>query len=331
MATVDEIQTQNLTHILAFQQEVKTALESVSKAGALPFLSWYDFVTTPAPDLPKISPINLKDYPRITLEDLPQLQQASLGTASTSQIDKTDFMALQAKVMALVDSLGQDMAPEVQDAIIKQGTEREKQLLLDALDLARANTGAVGCRRPNSMTAAAEQEINLNYFWKKSDQSREIIKVMADIAQKNLAMSINAGVAVNQSLAEISIKNLTYLLEAQKLIYDKFKVETEAYVSTFTGQLNALVVELEAQIKSETLQLDAEKTAKVLQANINELLLKKYQVGSNVIIEKGKAQITQAEEANKLKMEALKQIATSYGELMKSLSAQAVSIVTKKT
>jgi hypothetical protein len=318
-------------NIQTLQNSVQASLNDIKSVISVPYLSWFDFSGTTPPTLPAIPKLDITQFPVLTMDDLPQLQRATLGIADTSQIDTTLLDNLKSVVQGIIDSGGQNISPTVQDAVFNMGYERNLQILRDAIDITGARTGSRGYRYPNSMMKAQQDEILLNYMWQREDTNREIIRTMADIAQKNLDMAITAGVSINKAIAEIAIQNLTYLLEAQKLVYEKFRIEQEANLSLFKGQLEAIVAQFDALAKSQQLQIQAETAVADLGVKASELELRKWMETSQIIVEKGKAQIQQMGEANKIKIEAIKDLASTVIGLLQVMNVQGVSVVTKRT
>jgi hypothetical protein len=369
MPSSTDVTQQVNSYILAFQSQVVNAINAVQSAATLPYLSFFDFSNVVPPDLTTISPIDIPftnvrpislDLSReklsiYNLDNLPQLKLATEDMASLDQISTDEFQAFNALVMDFITSVGQNISPAVQDAIFNSGIERARLVYQDALDMAGARTGSKGFRYPNSMTKAFEKEVTYNYTNQLYDVNREIIKTMGDLAQKNIAMAVSAGVETNKALTEIAIKNLTYLLEAQRLVLDKFKVEQEAYTAQFNAQMQAIITSIDAQIKEATFNLEKQKldleaqrvtatiaiefdkldleiarVSKEIIIAVDKLHLEAWKENANILLEKGKAVITEMVQANLLKMEGLKSIAETYSKLMTSLSAQSVSIVTQR-
>jgi hypothetical protein len=365
--------------VQGLQAAAQTALGNLTTAASLPFLSWFDMakITPFAPANPAAialhgAPTNVKPVDtalakpaarlKITLDSLPQMRQATLESAPDFNYNPELFTDLENQVMAILTSGGQDIAPAVQDAVFNQGHERLMQTTRDSLDLTGARTGSKGCRYPNSMTKAQQNEIILTFTWQRSDLSREIVRTMADLAAKNLQAALAAGVSIEQAKADIALKVFTTLLEAQRLVVEKFRAETEAYLAEFEGHIKAITLELEAekldqsieleylagvrdqlrlesaqnvaefegQLKSALARLDADKTNGTFQVEWQNQLLKKWETETVQLIERGKAQIQQSEQANSLRLKAIESLATSFIEIAKAISVQGVSIVTQK-
>lgn len=342
--------------------------------------TWFDFSGMASPELaeigglseflaPVLAPQNLTltaPTARTRMDfttALPQIQKPVLGVSDSAQVDTAAFDVLQGQLDALIQSGGAGISPEVQAAIFATGSERNLQILQDGLDLAGARTGAKGFRYPNSMTKAAEQEVIRNFVNQREDLNREIIKTMGAIAQQVMTEALRAKVSVASALADVSVKNLTYLLEAKRAVLEEFRVSQEANLAEFEGQLKALLATVEIEVENEKLELaqvsalreqlqlegtlnlaafdgelrgklavlDAEKTARSLQVTVQDQVLRQWQTESSQIVEKGKAIIQQAEHANALRLSAVDSVARGYGDLVKNMAAQGVTIVTKKT
>lgn len=298
--------------ILSLQSQAQEVLTQLQDVAGLPYLSWFDFAA--------VLPPALKQPDHITLGDLGAFQKARMGQAASFDFTPELFPAIEAQIMGIVESGGQNIAPAVQDAIFNQGYERLKQTTRDALDLAGARTGAKGFRYPNSMTKVQQTEITLNFAWQRSDLSRQIVREFADLVQKNLQMAVSAGVSIQEATTNLAVRSYTAALEAQRLVVETFKVETDANVAVYSEQLKTALAQLEADVDNAKLDIQ-----------VQEQTLNLFRTNSQNIIEMGRAQIQQSEEANRVKLEAIKGYVTAITALIQNMSASAVSIVTKKT
>lgn len=381
MADAQDLVNQVDSSIAAMQSDARAAMDSLQVAAGLPFLSWFDFsaVTPFTPTAPgalslgTVAALKTIDTTMaapttrtsLSLSDLPQLQRAVLELGDTPVLAYTPDLlnGLKTRVISWVDSGGVNISAGVQQAVFDTARERTLQAAQDALDLAGARTGAKGFRYPNSMTKAAQHEIIVNVYNQREDLNRAIIKEFADMAQKNIQMALSAGVEAERISSEIAIRVATFALETQKMLLDKFRIETEAFTKEYEETLRALLANLDAEKMNYSVYLDylqalraqfdiqqrteisrfegdlklavekltADRTNAELQMEVQKLFYQVWNANMNIITERGKAQITQAEEANRVKLSAIEGLVRAYVELIQNMSAQAVAIVTKKT
>ncbi|WP_243689463.1 hypothetical protein [Geotalea toluenoxydans] len=221
--------------------------------------------------------------------------------------------------MEYIETGGVGIEQAVQDAIFNQGRERDLQTLRDAMDMAGARTGAKGCRYPTSMTKALQREAITTYQNAKADLNREIVRIMADLAQKNVQASIQAGISIEQLHADFAIKFSALHLDNARLIIEKFRTEQDAYVSEFEGTLKGIMANMEVQNVNGNLEL-----------SYQESLRQKWQIEANILLEKGKAQVQQAEQANNVKIAASQNLIAATTGMMQSLSNNAVTVISEK-
>ncbi|WP_243373615.1 hypothetical protein [Geotalea sp. SG265] len=318
--TPQELSADIYAKVKELQNEVQEAMQRMENIASLPYLSWFNFSQTPTFE-PQRAGV-------ISIADLPKLKQALLNIdLSNDSLEKyrshiwqgADLDTLQNKLMEYVQTSGVGIEQAVQDAIFNQGRERDLQAMRDAMDLAGARTGAKGCRYPTSMTKALQREVLTTYQNNKNDLNREIVKTIADLAQKNVQLSIQAGISIEQLHSDFAIKFSALSLDNSRLIIEKFRVEQEAYIAEFEGTLRGILANLEVEKVNGTLEL-----------GYQENLRQKWQIEANILLEKGKAQIQQAEQANVVKIEAAKTVAATAMGTMTSLSSNAVSVIQER-
>jgi hypothetical protein len=314
-----------------WMSSLQTSLTSLQNAAGLPYLSWTDFSELTPPTLNAISAIVKPGFATLTLSDLPVMKQAVQDTASMSQMDTAVFEPLKTAVMDLINSGGQNISPTVQAAIFDTGLERQTLIANRALDLVGARIGGRGARYPNSLMAARSAEIVTNLANQQSDTSREIIRTTASLFTATLQQALQSGVAITSTLAEITLKNLTYLLEAQKMVIDKFRTEQETYIREYEATVQARVNLYSDQVRGKLGELEAEKTDKTVQLGVAGLALDKWYREESIKLDRRKALIQQGEEANRIKIESIRSLAAAFMELVKTMASNAVSVVTQKT
>lgn len=309
------------TKVQSLQSEVQEAMQRMENIASLPYLSWFNFSQTPTFEPQRAGVISISDLPTLKQAILNiDLSNDSLTKYRSHIWQATDLDTLQNKLMEYIESGGVGIEQAVQDAIFNQGRERDLQILRDKMDLAGARTGAKGCRYPNSMTKAEQRVALSEYGYGKEDLNREITKIMADLAQKNVQFAIQAGISVEQLHSDFAIKYSALYLDNAKLIIDKFRTEQEAYVSEFEGTLRGILANLEVEKVNGTLELQ-------YQGNLQE----KWRIESEILLEKGKAQVQQAEQANNVKLSAAANLVGATTGMMQALSSNSVAVVTKKS
>lgn len=363
--------------IISLQDRVSDSLNNLSNVASQPYLSWFDFAATSSftPSAPgnialkSFNPLKVADVtgltppsaPTFNAADLPTLQKALLDALPqfSLSVDTTALKAYSAQCQALVESGGVDISPAVQQAVFDTGYERDLQVLRDELDLTGARTGAKGFRYPNSMTKAAQETVLQKYRFQRFDQSREITKAFADMAQKNIEAGLRLGIQTEQAVVDVAIRIALATLESQRLLIDKYRTEQQAYLEEFEGTIkgimagydvqklsfstyleylqsvreqlsieqSAYTTQFEGDLKSAMAQLDADKSNAELQVRVQNLFLEAYRTMTNTAVEKGKAEIEQAEQANALKLKAIEGLAQSYVGLLQNMSVDAVSLV----
>lgn len=310
------------TKQLDLQGRVQTAMDRMSSIASLPFMSWFDFASTPAFEPQRAG--------TITLANLPSLQKAILNVdLNAGSIDRYkshiwtggDLDALQVKLMQYINTGGVGIEQATQDAIFGQGRERDLQTLRDGMDMSGARTGAKGFRYPTSMTKALMKEALVTWQNAKTDLNREIVKIMADLAQKNVQFAIQHDISIEQLHSDFALKYAALYLDNTRHIIEKFKAEQDSYIAEFDGKLRGIMANLEVQKVNGNLELAFQGA-----------LQKKWELEANISVEKGKAQIQQSEQANTSKIEAGKSMVVATTGMMQSMASNAVSVVssTKK-
>jgi uncharacterized tellurite resistance protein B-like protein len=313
---------------------------------------------------------NAKPYQALDVNALPVLTSATMDTGAAGTfisnfgaLQPSLFTWLQAQIEATVSSGGQNISTEVQDALFNTGYERDLQTYRDALDLTGAKTGAKGSRYPNSMTKVMQAQAQVGYTNQKYDMSREIVKNMANLAQENIKAAISAGVSIDEARVSVFTQTSNALAEIQRLSLEQYKTDLQSNLQVFEGQLRLQLLDLEVQKadrgemreyisaereqiglenrvnisefeaknKLKTLQADVDKLIAELQISGNEQKIRSFAAYVQQLDAVQRIDLSNIQENNKLQVELMRSIASSYGEIMKSMSVQAVAVVTKKT
>lgn len=316
-----DILTPTLSAIENMRSEASDALGRLEDATRVPYLSWFDFAAIEgfAPAEPNKISTTARDIPHLEKVPTPTLDKLTLDRYNQHVWQGTNLNALQTKIMDWIDTGGVGISQEVQDAIFGQGRERNLQALRDRLDLAGVRTGAKGFRYANSMTRVLQNQALQEYDNKQSDLSREIVRTMAELAQKNVQFAFQEDVAIETLHADFAVKYAKVFQDNNTQILERFRVEQDARIAEFEGTVKALQLEVEIQLKNAGLDSDHQ-----------ERLLKTWQSDLTAHIERGKAQIAQAETNSQLRMAAIETLAMVYMDSIKGLTGSAISVTTAK-
>jgi hypothetical protein len=313
---------------------------------------------------------NNNPYEPLQADALPQYQQASMDTTTAAAfiaqfeaLSPTLLAAVETEILQILNSGGQNVGPTISNAIFNTGYERNLQTLNDAMDLAGARAGAKGNRYTNSMLKAAQMQVMTTYQYGQDDLSRKIVEVMANFAQANLRDAINAGVRIDELQVQIFTTSAGVLTRIQELILDEYKTNVLTNYQVFEAALRLQMTDLEVQkadrdemrafigqvrdqiaLTSRVTVTEFEVGSKlqVLQAEVNkfvdDLTIKQNEQAISLFAELVKQLTTQQQLTlneidanNKIQLASIQGAVSGFGELVKSLSAQSVSISTTNT
>ena len=313
---------------------------------------------------------DLNPYIPLTTAALPQFTQPTVDTTTSAAflaqfetLIPTLFTAVETEISQLLTSGGQNVGATIQSAVFNSGYERNLQTLNDTFDLAGARAGAKGQRYVNSMVKALQAQAMTTYQYGLDDMSRKIVETMANFAQANLRDAINAGIEDNRTRVQIFTQTAAILVRLQELALDQFKTQLSLNFDLFQEALKLQMVDLEVQkadreemrawigqlrdqiklasqvtiaefevgSKISVLQAEIQKYTAELQLKENEQAVQLF--GENIkqflgIMQIDLAQIT---EDNRLQVALLENTASTFAELMKSMSAQGVIISTSSS
>jgi hypothetical protein len=312
-----------ISAIQTMRSEAMTAYDKLESIAQLPFLSWFDFSALPGFQPESPGKIELGTA-------LPLLEKASvplLDALGPETLERyrahiwqgVNLDSMQGKIMQWIENGGVGISPELQDAIFDQGRERDLRTLKDEMDMAGARTGARGFRYPNSMTRTLQNQALARYSDKKADLSREIIKVIADLAQKNVQFAMAQDVDIEKLHADFAIRYADLYRNINKDILDRFRVEQEARIVEFEGKLKTLGLDIEIQLKNATLSMEHQQQ-----------LLETWKTQVSILTERGKAQIEQSKQASAVKLSAASKIAEVYSRTIQGLTGSAIKVETSK-
>ena len=377
-----EILDQTVAAINGYQTQVAETIMGISSAANL--MGVFTPTVQPEPSLaapgelavPTLTPMasvdvsltdpNKNPYAPLSKEALPQYAAATYDSALQAQmlgelnaLTPTLFDWLEQAIKDIVESGGQNVSTEVQDAVFYSGRERSKQVLQDALDLAGARVGAKGFRYPNSMLKAAQQELIKSWQNNYEDYSRKVVETMANFAQRNIEMAIGNGVRIDEARVSVFTALTRAKSEIYQLCIDKYKSELSANLQAFDAAVKVLMTDLEVQkmdreemrafISMQREQLELKSRVAVsefegqLKLDVTTAELQKY--GKDLIMQGNDQKIrswaayvqqlteimridlSEVQERNKLRLNAAETTASAYGTIVQSLGTEAVALV----
>lgn len=318
----DVLQT-TLDAIDTMRSEALEATSRLESIAALPFLSWFDFSQLEGfnPEAPNQLEFfeRLPELESVSLRGLENINQAQLDKYKRHIWGATNFNDLQKKLMKWVETGGVGISEDTQTAIFEQGYERSLQVLRDKLDLAGARTGGKGARYANSFTKSLQAQALTEWGYGRDDLNREIVKIISDLAQKNVQFAIQQDVAIETIHSNFAINYSKLFLDIYKMILERFRVEQEARIAEFEGKIKTLDMDVRIKIAQGSLDMDHQQR-----------LLAAWDKEATLLVERGKAQIAQSEQANRVKLSAASNLAEVYINSLNSLNGNATSIEIKK-
>lgn len=319
-----EILDDTIAAIHNMQSEALAAYDKLESIAALPFLSWFDFSALPdfvpeAADKIEIGTASIPILDHVNVPALDSITPDSFERYRAHIWEGTNLDSMQTTLMQWVESGGVGISSETQNAIFQQGRERDLQTLRDEMDLAGARTGARGFRYANSMTRTLQNQAMERYSYKQSDLSREILRTIADLAQKNVQFAVQQDVAIEGLHADFAIKFADMFRNINRDILDRFRIEQETRIAEFEGELKTFGLDIEVRLKNASLSLEHQQ--QLLQTWVQQV---------NILTERGKAQIEQSRQASATKLAAASKIAEVYSRTIQGLTGSAVKIETTK-
>lgn len=305
------------------RSEADEAMSRLESIAGMSYLSWYNFSTGPAFEPQRVNPLSAGDFPSMTKLSIPAGAELTIDMMERykSKVWKSsELEQLEKLMLEYIETGGTGIGLAVQDAIFNRAQERDLQALRDAMYLAGARTGARGFRYPTSMTKALQNEALKRHQDSKADLNREIVRLMADLAQKNTQFAAGETRAIERDYMDFSRAFICVILDIKRGILDKFRVEQNARIAEFEGTLKGLLANLNVQ----------EKNAQ-LEQTFQEQLRAKWDVESRILLDKGKALIAQAEHANGLRLATAAHLAEAYIGLMQNMQANVISLVQQKS
>lgn len=305
------------------RSDVSDAMARLESIVGMSYMSWFNFSSSPAFEPQRVNPLSAADFPTMEKLSIPAGADLTIDMMEgykskvwrSAELEKLETMMLQ-----YIETGGTGISEAVQEAIFNQGRERDLQTLRDAMDLAGARTGARGFRYPTSMTKALQKEALAKHQDNKADLNREIVRLMADLAQKNTQFAAGQTREIERDYMDFSKAFIGVILDIKRGILENFRIGQEARVAEFEGTLKGVLANLTVQEKNAGLEQTYQEQLRV-----------KWQIESASLLEKGKAQIAQAEHANGLRLSATENLAAAYIGLMQNMQANSISLVQKKS
>lgn len=272
--------------------------------------------------------VDLSKIPSLTTADLPTLDKTPLDF-DMAEFDpniykgkayQSDFFdSVQPQLLEMIETGGIGISADVQQAIFDQQKQRDLQAADDALVLARSSHAKRGFPMPTDMMMVAEQQVVQRFQEVKDNRSREITVLIADRAQQNFQQAVQQGIAVERAQMEFSLGLARLFTEVNNALLTRFKVEQDARVSEFEGQLKGVLA---------TIQV-GETNAK-LDLAYQEQVLEKWRIESSLAVEKTKALIQEAEHATKIKLQASVNLAEFYRTLVHGSQSMLNGVVSQE-
>jgi len=301
------------------QSEAEDALEKLEDF-ATGSLTWVSFGSTPVFSPAEIPGVDQSDIPDLAKPTLPSnlaLEPSVLERYNTHVWSAAALDIMQTKLMEFIQNGGTGIDLEVQDALFDADKERQDQVLRDAMDKAGARSSARGFRYPSSMTKAMQSEILQKWQFDMRERSREVVRLMAELAQKNVQFAIDEEIKIETLHSDFAIRYAGLFQNITSALVDKFRAETSAYIA-----------EYEAATRYVLARVDVAKANGQLKLGEQELLLKKWETEVVNSTNRTKAAIAQAEQQTQIRLEAAKQLAVSYVGLANSKQANAIAVLT---
>jgi hypothetical protein len=321
MADVQTIINSITESIEELQAEAEAALGKLEDYASGYGSTWVSFGDAPVfspGDIPGIDREEIPDLRRPVLPSNLALEAQTLERYNTHVWSASALDSLQQKLMEFIENGGTGISLDVQDALFNADNERQAQVLRDAMDHAGARTGARGFRYPNSMTKAMQSEILQKWQFDMRERSREITRLVAELAQKNVEFAISENIKVEALHSDFAIRFAGLFQNITAALVDKFRAETSAYIA-----------EYEAQTRYILSQVDIAKANSDIKTGEQQLLLRKWETEVANATNRTQALISQAAQKNQLRVEAAKQLAVSYVGLANAKQANAIAVMTE--
>lgn len=266
--------------------------------------------------LPWIS-LNL---PTITWPPSPNINYASMGEVDKYKKhiweDGNGYLdSIQALLMGWVNTGGTGIGADVQQAIFDQDRERRKQTLNDTMLMASAQFGGSGFRFPNSILAARHNELLQKYQFDDTEASRNIVRTIADLAQKHIQWGLTHVTSIEQFHADFAVKYSSLFMDTMTHIVETYKADVMAKTS-----------QADTEIRKGLATLDVFKTDADLEYKSAELKLTNEKYRLELELEKMKTSFQVYDAEIKKKIDTVVTIGDSISKMATNIFSGSVAI-----
>lgn len=219
----------------------------------------------------------------------------------------------------IINQQGVGLSAELQDSIFRSDRERKLLALNDSIDVINAKTGSKGFRKATSITGAQQNEVILKYQYDLENQSREITKLMEEHARINLQFAVQQGIAFENFHADFAMKFDNMFMEMKKTA-----------VQLYVSQVQAEVAVFEAIVKSLLQKVELAKAEAQYLATVGNVLVDKYKADITQASLKAQLALDSAKTNLASKLEALKGAALTAQGVMQAVGTSSIEVATKK-
>jgi hypothetical protein len=268
--------------------------------------------------------------PPISIGDLPVLEKtvfnADFVVKDVSAFTGHSFVApmlgnLESRFWTIVSNGGTFMDPAVQDAMFNATRDRDLQTLRDALDVLHDDDAAFGFPIPTDTYIARENELTKKYMDTRNDRNREITALIADLVQKAIIAASDGMVKIEELHATFTLGLGNLYAKLADTILNNARLELEARLGEFDGQLKAITAGYAVQEANARLDL-----------GYWELLKSKWAVETQSLIEKAKTIVEMLDDQTKIRLAALTTFSAVANASLSSslLQTSGISVVQSK-
>lgn len=322
MATQSEVD-KIYGYVQSLRDEASGALDEIEQFASGWNIDEVLFGLTPTFSPADIPSINADDMPELEKPNMPAnlaLEPQVIERYKTHVWEDAHLDALQETLLGYIESGGVGIDADLQTAIFEADKDRQDQTLRDSLDMAGARTGAKGFRYPTSMTKAVQSEILQKYQFDMRERSREITRLIAELAQKNVQFAIEANIKVESLHSDFAIQYAGLFQNITAALVDKYRAEVSAFIA-----------EYDAKTKMVLAQVDISKASAEVELGEQTLLLKKWDTEVRNATERTKALIEQQGSNTKIQLGAAESLATALIGIAGSVQTNAITTLAEST
>jgi hypothetical protein len=237
------------------------------------------------------------------------------------QMETTLTGWINSKTLSGVDSAGNLLTSggvgidsTTQNAMYQNMRQRDLQALSDALDAIASRDAKRGFAYPT--TRRASDAVLVEYQQNYENRSWQITALMSDLAQKNIQLAIQSNLSIESLQASFTQGFGSLFLNLKKLIVETFKVEADERVEEFKAKLSIILAGYQLSEVNGKLKI-----------SYQELLLKQWEILTQTSTDRVKSLIAQAEEGNKIQLEAAKALVSSLESIIQAALFQTNGLV----